>query len=149
RARRVRYLAGALGAGLALASTSAALGAARPDSVLVQLRGPYSAHAAHALAARHGMTVLRQLPRIGWVELGMRKGRDRSQHRSLLGGPSVAHLDFAPRGVGFTPAFQPRDPFDTATINGPSAPLNYHWSHANFFAAWDRSKGVSAAGTPV
>jgi thermitase len=137
----------ALGVG-GLAAAAPAPAPVRPASVLAKIEGGFSPAAARALAARHGMTVLRQFPQIGWVELGLRAGDGAAQRRSLLRDPRVFRIDDARPGQSLLPTFQPRDAFNRSDLLGPSnAPLNYHWSKTNFFGAWDRSQGSST--TPV
>ena len=114
----------------------------RPASVLAKLEGRYTPAAARALAARHGLTVLRQIPTIGWVELGLRPADQAAQRRALLADALVGRIDYERPKEALRADFLPRDPLNRSDITGPSnAPINYHWAKANFFGAWDRSMG--------
>ena len=162
RSRPPRPAGRRTGRALAVAAAAAAVGVAgaaaaaaapaqlRPPSVIAKLDGGYSAAAARAVAARHGMTVLRQFPQIGWVELGLRAGDQAAERRDLLRDPRVARIDYTRPGDVLRPTFQPRDPFNRSDINGPSnAPLNWQWAKTNFFGAWDRSQGSSTVPVAV
>ncbi len=61
----------------------------------------------------------------------------------------MARIDFTRPGDVLQPTFQPRDPFNRSDVNGPTAPLNWHWAKTNFFGAWDRSQGSSTVPVAV
>lgn len=118
----------------------------RPPSVLVKLRGDHSLEATRELAGRHGLTVLRDLEAISWVELGV-VGRDpRDALAALRADPAVAAVDAGAPGERLEPALRPRDPAWDVTFQGGLS-FAWHYTLTNFPAAWDSSRG--GAGAPV
>ncbi len=105
---------------------------------------------AQAVAARHGVTVERSFPWIGWYELtspqGTTDGRDFA--KAVAGDPEVKDTDAVAPGESIEPQFTPRDPaFEpsfmiTGPVSGAQLQGEWHLAKANFPAAWDISKGT-------
>jgi len=155
---------------LAPAAASAARGfpaaraaAAPPASVLAKLAGPYSTRRARALAARHGLRVLRHHRTIGWVELALPRARgralaaaSRSVEAALARAAEVVGTDGPRPGERLRPAYEPRDAMWTITssIVNPDtgseiAQPAWHLRLTNFPAAWDVSRGSAQAAVAV
>jgi subtilisin family serine protease len=100
---------------------------------------------ARDIARDHGLVVGRSFPEIGWVELAVPRGDPLAAGRRLLRDGRVFRLDFQLPGDALSASLIPRDPFTTTPINvGNGLTSDYHWKQANFFAAWDVSRGGSA-----
>ncbi len=156
-----------LGAGPAAAADAPGLPAARPPAdvpatVLAELEGPYSAARAEALAARHGMRVVRHHETIGWVELAASERSARAladpagARRDLERDRAVGRTDAAVPGEGLAPEAEPRDEQWTLTgsIVNPNtgseiAQPAWHFRQATFPAAWDISKGAASVAVAV
>jgi subtilisin family serine protease len=133
-------------------------------SIMAKLTGRYTHARARALAARHGMRVLREFPEIGWVELRTRRtagpiaraAATRDARAALRGDAAVARTDGLQGGERIGPAAQPADAIWTITdsIVNPGtqseiAQPAWHYRIANFPAAWDLSTGGSATSVAV
>ncbi len=132
----------ALAAGLVLASGAAAAPDDRPPSLLAKLAAGADAG---ELAGDHGLVLVRTFPEIGWAELEVTAGDPLAAGRELLRDGRVFRLDFQQRGETLAADLTPRDPFTTTPVNlGQGLTSDYHWKQANFFPAWDVSRGSSA-----
>ena len=133
-------------------------------SIMAKLTGRYTHARARALAARHGMRVLREFPEIGWVELRTRRtagpiaraAATRDARAALRGDAAVARTDGLQGGERIGPAAQPADAIWTITdsIVNPGtqseiAQPAWHYRIANFPAAWDLSTGGSGTSVAV
>lgn len=102
---------------------------------------------AEAVAARHGVAVVRAFPWIDWYELtspaGTTDGRDFAE--VLAGEPGVTATDAVAPDEQLTPAFTPRDTaWDAAAILTTGEQAAWQLTKANFPAAWDLSTGAGA-----
>ena len=129
-----------------VAARAAERAAERPQSqatVMVKLRNDSEA-ATQAFASRHGLTVVRRLAPINWVEL---KAGERVEGllESLDADPDVLATDALAEGEHFGPDFTPRDSiFTTAGTLDNGQPYAWHLSKINLPAAWDITRGSSA-----
>jgi subtilisin family serine protease len=162
-AAAVLALAPAAGAYRPIASEAAAHAVAVRPTVLVKLHGRYSRAQAQAVAARHGMRVLRELRAIGWVLLTpshpasgpiSRMAGLQSARSSLDRDPAVADTDGTLPGEKVSASDQPGDEIWTITnsLQNPAtqseiAQPAWHFKIANFPQAWDYSHG--SAQVPV
>jgi len=108
-----------------------------------------SLEAAEAIAAKHGVTVVRSFPWIDWYELtspeGTTDGRNFAADLSYEDG--VSAVDAIAPGEQLLTQFTPRDTaFEsnftiTGPVTGTQLQGEWHLAKANFPAAWDISKG--------
>ena len=114
--------------------------------VMAQIAGGTS-HAGE-VAARTGLTLEGTIPGIGWATYA--EGADAAAARAkLLRDPAVSRIDFAAPGERQGLDFIPRDIIfqspGTVAVDGLGAvDWKWHWTKANFPAAWDISRGSSA-----
>lgn len=113
-------------------------------TVLVQTA---SEDVAEAVAARHGLTVSRGFPWIGWYELATPPGTtDASAAQAVLASdPDVQDTDAVARDEDVTLAYTPKDPAWSAGTLQTGEQLQWHLAKANFPAAWDRTTGAGAS----
>jgi subtilisin family serine protease len=145
--RRLRAAAIAAAAVLAAAlAVATPAGGAAPDDRPPSLLAKLAAGADGAgLARDHGLVLARSFPEIGWAELEVPSGDPLAAGRELLRDGRVFRLDFQRRGETLAAGLIPRDPFTTTPISlGQGLTSDYHWRQANFFPAWDVSRGSSA-----
>jgi subtilisin family serine protease len=87
----------------------------------------------------------RSFPEIGWVELEVPEGDPLAAGRALLEDGRVFRLDYQRPGEELSTDLLPRDPFTAQPLTTNQGIVSdYHWKQANFFAAWDLSRGSSA-----
>ncbi len=118
-------------------------------TVLVQLYPVSSDALAAEVAGRNGLRVTRTFNNIGWVEMAI-PGNVRAAHDALRTDGSVSRIDFPQPGENLAPAFTPRDEVFGANLmvttdQGLQAQAAWHFTEANFPAAWDISKGQGQA----
>jgi len=125
--------------------------AAEPDlstpTVMVEVG---SAAEAAEVAARHGLTVARSFPWIGWYELATPAGTTDAAAtlERLEQDRAVDDADALARGEDLTLAYQPKDPawsFTFQTPEGAQQSVAWHLAKTNFPAAWDRTTGQGAS----
>ena len=134
---------------LAAGPTASAHAADEPDpsapTVLVEVA---SAGVADEVAARHGLTVVRAFPWIGWYELATPPGTVDAEaaKRALDADEDVERTDALARGERFVPTYTPKDPIWTpgATLQSGET-LAWYLSKVNFPAAWDQTTGTGAS----
>lgn len=102
------------------------------------------------IAARHGLTVARAFPWIGWYELATPAGTGdgAAALHALEADPAVEDADALARGEDLALAYQPKDPawtFSYQTPGGASQSVAWHLAKTNFPAAWDRTTGQGAS----
>ncbi|HET6506553.1 MAG TPA: S8 family serine peptidase [Baekduia sp.] len=103
---------------------------------------------AQAVAARHGLTVSRGFPWIGWYELATPPGTtDATPARDALSHDAdVEATDTVAPGETVQPQFTPRDPaWDPGAVLQTGEQAQWQLAKANFPAAWDRSTGANAS----
>jgi subtilisin family serine protease len=137
----------ALGAGLPAAGAAADDPADRPPSLLAKVAP--GADAAD-IAGDNGLTLARSFPELGWVELEVPEGDPLAAARDLLKDGRVFRLDYQRRGESLETDLTPRDPFTSNPLTTNQGIVSdYHWRQANFFAAWDVTRGSSAVKVAV
>jgi len=145
RRRRSLALAAALGAGAALAALPGAA-SAQQSLVMAQVVGGTSN--ADEVASRTGLTLEGAIPQIGWATYST-EGDAATARRRLLRDRGVSRIDFVMPGERAGADFLPRDIIfqspGLVAVNGlGSFDWKWHWTIANFPAAWDISRGSSA-----
>ena len=114
----------------------------RPPSLLAKVAP--GADAAD-IARDNGLALARSFPELGWVELEVSEGDPLAAARGLLKDGRVFRLDYQRRGESLATDLIPRDPFTSNPLTTNQGIVSdYHWRQANFFAAWDVSRGSSA-----
>jgi hypothetical protein len=105
-----------------------------------------SAADADAVAARHGLTVNRAFPWIGWYELATAPGTtDATAARAQLAeDPAVEGTDALTPDEDIVLAYQPKDPIWNGGTLATGEQLPWHLSKTNLPAAWDRTTGAGA-----
>lgn len=144
RPRRRGALAAVLGA-VALAAIPAAA-SAQPYLVMAELPG--GTGQAGEVAARTGLTLRGTIPQIGWATYSTTGDAALARAR-LRDDPAVSHIDFAAAGEQASLDFLPRDIIflqpGTVGVDGLGAfDWKWHWTIANFPAAWDISRGSAS-----
>jgi hypothetical protein len=101
---------------------------------------------AQAVAARHGLTVSRGFPWIGWYELATPPGTtDAAAAQAALDADAdVQDTDTVAHDEDVALAYTPKDPIWNGGTLQTGEPLPWHLSKANFPAAWDRTTGAGA-----
>lgn len=101
---------------------------------------------AQAVAARHGLTLSRGFPWIGWYELATPPGTTdaAAAQAALAADPDVQDTDAVARDEDVTLAYTPKDPAWNGGTLQTGEQLPWHLSKANFPAAWDRTTGAGA-----
>ena len=106
-----------------------------------------SENAAQEIAARHGLTVSRGFPWIGWYELATAPGTtDASAAKAALDADdAVEATDALAKDEDLSLTYTPKDPIFSggATFNGQ--PIGWSFTNANFPSAWDRTTGAGAS----
>ncbi|MGD9571799.1 MAG: S8 family serine peptidase [Thermoleophilia bacterium] len=141
--RTRRRLTAALAAVAALAVPTAASAADDAPSLLAKV-GP-SADLAD-IAADNDVALVRSFPEIGWAEFEVTDGEARDAANRLLADGRVFRLDYQRPGDVLASDLTPRDPFtaNPLGLGQQNLTTDYHWRVANFFPAWDASRGSSA-----
>lgn len=148
--RRALTAAAVATAGAALAGGASAVPAMGASShepvVMAQIAGGTAN--ADEVAARTGLTLEGTLPQIGWATFA--EGGDAAVARlRLLHDPAVTRIDFVAPGERQGLDFIPRDIIfnspGTVAVDGLGAvDWKWHWTKANFPAAWDITRGSAA-----
>lgn len=105
-----------------------------------------SEEVAQTVAHRHGLTVSRGFPWIGWYELATPPGTtDAAAARTELAQDAdVEGTDALAPDEDVVLAYQPKDPIWNGGTLGTGEALPWHLSKTNLPAAWDRSTGAGA-----
>ena len=105
-----------------------------------------SGEVAEAVARRHGLTVSRGFPWIGWYELATPPGTtDASAAKAeLAADPDVQDTDAVAHDEDVDLAYTPKDPIFSAGATFNSTPIGWSFTNANFPSAWDRTTGAGA-----
>lgn len=150
RPRRRRRALAALAAAAALSGGASALAAPGAGDahgvVMAQIVGGTAG--ADEVAARTGLRLQGTIPEIGWATY-LTGGDAASAHARLLADPAVWRIDFVGPGERQGADFIPRDIIfqqaGTVAVDGLGAvDWKWHWTKANFPAAWDISRGNAA-----
>ena len=147
RPRRPRRRPAALAAlGIAALAALPAAASAQPSLVMAQIAG--GTGGADEVAARTGLALKGTIPQIGWATYAT-TGDAPAARRRLLADPGVSRIDFALPGERQDADFIPRDIIfqspGTVGVDGLGAvDWKWHWTKANFPAAWDISRGSSS-----
>jgi subtilisin family serine protease len=131
-----------LTASLAAAAPASALELSSP-TVLVKTS---SEAVAQTVAQRHGLTVSRGFPWIGWYELATPPGTTdaAAAQAALASDADVEGTDAMASDEDVVLAYTPKDPIWNGGQLNTGEELPWHLSKVNLPAAWDRSTGAGA-----
>lgn len=106
-----------------------------------------SENAAQEIAARHGLTVSRGFPWIGWYELATAPGTDNASaaKAALDADTQVDATDAITPDEDVSLAYTPKDPIWNGGTLQTGEQLPWFLSKGNFPAAWDRTTGAGAS----